>query len=432
MHRPNGTAGTALRSAPLWVAVLILQLHPAHAAEVHIASPEALAEALGHAAPGDVLLLEPGDYGAVTVKGGGGASGRPVTLRSTDPARPARIASLDLERAAFLAFEDMTFDYQFSPDDPPFLRVFRVADSHDIAFRRLQVDGDVAHSLSPEENGYGFAYAFGIEASQKITLEDCELFSFARGLVISQTRDVIVRRNDLHDLRSDGMDFAEVWNVVVSENYIHDFRSAPTSEDHADMIQFWTSATETPSRDITIQDNVLNAGQGHWTQSIFMRNEMVDTGSAGHEMYYRNVSIIGNVIMNAHLHGITVGETDGLIIARNTLVQDRKALTAPSDEPLWVPKIYVADSSRNVHIERNVVDSIHGPKDQDDWTVKDNFFIQNRTRSEGGFYGLVFSGALTGDPGNIATYVYRPGGPLSGAGIGAPRLQDSRPVLPGP
>lgn len=136
--------------------------------------------------------------------------------------------------------------------------------------------------------------------------------------------------------------------------------------------------------------------------------------------------------MNAHLHGITVGETDGLIIARNTLVQDRKALTAPSDEPLWVPKIYVADSSRNVHIERNVVDSIHGPKDQDDWTVKDNFFIQNRTRSEGGFYGLVFSGALTGDPGNIATYVYRPGGPLSGAGIGAPRLQDSRPVLPGP
>ena len=44
-----------------------------------------------------------------------------------------------------------------------------------------------------------------------------------------------------------------------------------------------------------------------------MRNEMVDQGKAGLEMYYQNITIENNVIYNAQTHGITVGETTGLI-----------------------------------------------------------------------------------------------------------------------
>ena len=60
-----------------------------------------------------------------------------------------------------------------------------------------------------------------------------------------------------------------------------------------------------------------------WTQSIFMRNEVVDQGLAGANMYYQNVLIENNIIYNAHTHGITVGETIGLTIDHNT------ALTEP-------------------------------------------------------------------------------------------------------
>ena len=86
------------------------------------------------------------------------------------------------------------------------------------------------------------------------------------------------------------------------------------------MIQFWTSGTTSPSTNITIRGNILNSGAGDWTRSIFMRNEMVDLGLAGDEMFYQNILIENNVIYNAHAHGITVGETDGLTIRNNTIL----------------------------------------------------------------------------------------------------------------
>lgn len=72
-------------------------------------------------------------------------------------------------------------------------------------------------------------------------------------------------------------------------------------------------ASERPSVNIVIPGNILNSGAGVWNQSIFMRNEKVDTQDPGPEMFYRDIVIEENVILNAHQHGITVGETDGLI-----------------------------------------------------------------------------------------------------------------------
>ena len=67
------------------------------------------------------------------------------------------------------------------------------------------------------------------------------------------------------------------------------------------MIQFWTSGTTSPSTNIVIRGNILDSGDGGWTQSIFMRNEMVDTGGAGDAMFYQNILIEDNVIYNAFI-----------------------------------------------------------------------------------------------------------------------------------
>ena len=96
------------------------------------------------------------------------------------------------------------------------------------------------------------------------------------------------------------MTFSNIDGVLIENNYIHDFRGSPGSGDHCDMIQFWTAGTTSPSTNITIRANVLDIGNGTATQSIFMRNEMVDTGQAGTEMYYKNVVIEDNTITNAH------------------------------------------------------------------------------------------------------------------------------------
>ena len=185
------------------------------------------------------------------------------------------------------------------------------------------------------------------------------------------------------------------------------------------MIQFWTNGTDAPSTDIMIRGNLLASGRGTWTQSIFMRNEEVDTGRAGMEMFYRNILIEENVIANAHLHGITVGETEGLVIRQNTVL--RNALSEGEDDnpPLWTPMIRVVEEARNVYITGNIVAKIAGYEGQTDWQVSDNLFVQDRTRMEAGFYDKVF----TGSPVDPATLRYRAGGPADGTGIGAALLQ---------
>ncbi|WP_208734635.1 right-handed parallel beta-helix repeat-containing protein, partial [Corallococcus praedator] len=138
--------------------------------------------------------------------------------------------------------------------------------------------------------------------------------------------------------------------VVIEGNRLHDFRASPTSADHPDMIQFWTNGTRTPTRDVIIRDNVLDIGNGTATQSIFMRNDQVDRGEAGREMFYRNVTIEDNVIVNGAANGLVVGETDGLVVRNNTVLRGegvRKDGVGASETPL----IKIADKSVGVVIE---------------------------------------------------------------------------------
>jgi len=136
------------------------------------------------------------------------------------------------------------------------------------------------------------------------------------------------------------------------------------------MIQFWTTGADAPSEDIVIRRNQLVAGRD-LTQSIFMRNEMVDTGKAGPEMFYRNVAIEDNVIVNAHQWGIMLGETEGAKIADNRVLHS-PLIREMNGKPTKAPLIKVAERSRNVVIERNIAGNFWGYKDQPDWTVAEN------------------------------------------------------------
>jgi hypothetical protein len=185
------------------------------------------------------------------------------------------------------------------------------------------------------------------------------------------------------------------------------------------MIQFWTNGTDAPSTGIVIRGNLLASGRGAWTQSIFMRNEEVDKGRAGRGMFYRDILIEENVIANAHVNGIMVGQTDGLLIRRNTLLRNPLSAGQDDNRSLWTPAIRVNEAAQDVTISRNVMAQILGYEGQSDWQVADNVGVQDRTRLEAGFFGLLFEG----DPAAPSMLRYKPGGPLDGAGIGASMLQ---------
>ncbi|MFV0491246.1 MAG: nitrous oxide reductase family maturation protein NosD [Pseudorhodobacter sp.] len=423
---------TALVAAPVI-------LHPAAANPSRAIAPsQDLSGILATAPPGTVLDLSGGDYGILQLRGFSAPAEKPVILRSRDPANPARLSGMDIRESSGLVLQGLIFDYRFRKGDKGHLRPFQLQASGNVTFRQVIFDGDIANS--GEGKGYPTAFGLSLRGSKGIVLEDSEIRDFYRGLVVSDSADVTIRRNNVHSIRMDGMNFAQVDGVRIEGNWIHDFKRAVDSKDHSDMIQFWTNRTEWPSRDIMIRDNVLNSGLGAYTQSIFMRNDLVDRGLAGPEMFYRNVTIEENVIVNAHLHGITVGETDGLTIRNNTLVHNARSDGEQRNDPLWRPQIRVAETARDVVILANAAHRIPKAERRLDWTVQDNIQIQDQQPGRYTYFKQIFTAALTGDPRNLDNFRYLPDGVLARAKIGASRLQpengagspDSTMVTPKP
>ena len=399
--------------------LFLLVALPVQAQTLSIADSAALREALRGAARDQVVELAPGDYGTLALK----EKTAPSVIRSADPANPARIGGLKINGVTDLALEGLHLGYAYDASDKISVRPFDIRDSRGITLSGNTIRGDVARGRSAADDGYGFGIGLSVRYSTDVRIEGNEISVWHRGMALRGSKNVVVAGNDLHAIRMDGMNFAQMDGVRIEGNHIHDFKRSIDSKDHADMIQFWTNRTEEPSRDITIRDNVLNSGDGWFTQSIFMRNDLVDRGLAGPEMFYRDVVIEDNVILNAHLHGITVGETDGLVIRRNTLIQNTRSVGKKPDRKLWIPRIQVQPASRDVQMTDNLAYSIKGYEGQKGWDVTGNLAIQNRSLMEPAHYSAVFADAMRGDPDRLASFAYRADGPAGRAGLGATRLR---------
>ncbi len=410
---------TLRRLAPL--PAMLMLAGPA-LADVVVGTTQELRAALNEAGPGETVQLKPGRYEEVSMRKIAGAEDQPIKITSIDPMEPARIGNMRLHEAAHIVLDKLVFDYEFSAGDKIHLRPFQITNSQDIVVRNSLFDGDVAHGVS--ENSDGFAYTFGLGVRQVdgLTVENNEIHTFFRGIVISSSQNILIKNNDVHSLRMDGMNFSEVQDVRIEGNHIHDFDRSPDTRDHADMIQFWTNRTKKPTENVTIHGNVLNSEDGLFTQSIFMRNDLVDRGLAGEEMFYRNLVIEDNVIINAHLHGISIGEANGVKIENNSVIRNAESEGKRNNISLYDPRISVSKTSKNVRIVNNVVSRISGFERQSDWEAHNNFMIQDRHQLQPGYYGNVFANALKGDPGELSSFFPKKGGPLDGAPYGASLL----------
>lgn len=392
----------------------------AHAQTQRVTTLEALEKALRSADAGSVIELAPGTYNVLSLRRYG-VGGR-VTLRSADVQKPARFSGMKLREVKGLTLENVVFKYDFQPGDKTSLRPFQILNSSEITIRGALFEGDLSKEGGVTQNGFPTAFALGVRDSSQITLQNNAVHTFFRGFVFSKTSDIVVEGNDIHTIRVDGMNFAEVQNVRIQANHIHNFARSVKSKDHADMIQFWTRNTKKPSSNIIIRDNILNSGSGAYTQSIFMRNDQVDRGLAGSEMFYQDVTIENNLIINAHLHGITVGESKDLKIRNNTVVRNVRSQGNGGSDSLWTPQIRVAEAGRNVEISHNVTHRIHGVASQSDWSVDANYFVQDQARMQPGFYGQVFGVKVLRDPTRVSSFVPKPGGPIDGIDVGVQNL----------
>lgn len=388
------TPGTAVEPAPVPSGPVTAgeDMAADAAVEIAVSSLEELKAALAAATGGETIVLADGDYGELKL-------GATIAFDEAVTIRGGTFSGLKILGASGLVFDGATFDYTAAPAAALFVSPFLISNgASNIRIVNSVFDGDLATGLNEIEDGHGTGKGLVVRDSSNITVSGNEFFNFMWAATFGQTTDITLADNDVHSIRQDGFTFAEVRNVLVEGNFIHDFDRAIGSTDHCDMLQIWTTGTETPSENVTIRGNMLLAGDGDATQSIFFRNQLVDQGKAGAEMFYRNFLIEQNVIHNGHMHGITVGETDGLTVRHNTLLHN--AFSA-DDGSVSVPKINLAEASTNVAMTDNIAGGWNGQQDWQDpapaaWDVSGNVFVQRTSPTGPGYYDDLFINAMEG------------------------------------
>lgn len=354
-----------------------------------------LSAALRGSRGGETFVLAPGNYGELALHADYKS---PVTIRSANPKSPACFTGMFLEGANNIVLQNIYFDYVFSAGDPHFLSPFNIYESRNIQIVSSIFDGDIARGTNSEADGYSYGIGLRIGRSSNIRLSGNEFRKWWSATLAGQSARVSYLSNNIHTIRSDGINIDALTGLVIENNYIHDFGGAAGSQDHRDMIQIMR-VTPKGSTDIVIRKNVFDMGRGDFTQTIWAGGDGKDLGDR--TMRHRNVLVENNMIYNAHIHGISIHGTDNISIRKNTLIH------VPGGHS--TPAINISSDSTSVVIEQNATASIIGHEGQRGWAVLNNAIIQDTSPSQNGYYDRQFIYYAIGRKNGYNEYGVRPG-----------------------
>lgn len=272
---------------------------------INVGTTSALNSALKAAKAGDTILLSSGTY---TINVSKLAMAGMVTIASADADRPAVVTSLSVNDSSGFTFRDLDLSAGTGAGNNP----FTVAASQNIHFSGLSVHGSLDGKPQNDVNG------FLIRESKNISITDSEFQDLGYGISHLNSDTVTIADSEFHHLQFDGVRGGGSSNVTITRNFFHDF--FPSSGDHPDAIQFWTTNTTTIARNLVITDNAFLRGAGAPTQGIFFRDQVGN-------LPYEKVVITGNVMAGATYNGIMVNHARDVTVTDN-LVQgftDRKS-----------------------------------------------------------------------------------------------------------
>lgn len=331
---------------------------------VSVKNDSELAAALAAATGGETIVLAAGVYNRLKIDSHFASM---VTIRAETPGTVS-MNGLTMTNSDHVILEGLNFDYAYKSGQTTNTLFSRISGSNDITLRDCIFDGDNYNGTDPNALGYPTGKALAIDNSQHIAVEDSTVRGFWKGIGLDNSNYVTLSGNDIHDMRSDGINLVDSSNLLIEDNYIHDFRANMATGDHPDMIQMWPSGQRGMAHDVTIQGNVLDIGDGAMTQSIFLTLPPQVKTALGAGAVFHDITITDNLIINGHVHGITVSATDGLTISDNTLL-------VPVNSGLTAPRITLEASSSHVLIDGNDVSRIDGAGTTPDWQVSNNTWV---------------------------------------------------------
>jgi len=310
-----------------------------------------------------------------------GSAGGPVTITAADPSAPPVVDSIFLRDSSHVTISGL--DIQGKEAGNP--QSIYVSGSDNISLTGNTMTGVAEEFLSKTNGATEANSAMLLRDSSNITVSDNVISHFSTAIGVLEVDGMVISNNDISKLQKDGIQGAGFRNVEITDNHFHDFLGSTQSINHSDMIQIWGTNAKSVTANVTISGNLLDTGEGALSQGIFIRNEEFGKDGAATSGHYQNIVITDNVVHNGAPNGISVSDTDGVVIKSNTLLLNEAAYMFNDDGTAATPfsPWYHVENSKNVTGTDNIGDRYLGQISEADNTVliydnpSDEMYIDN-------------------------------------------------------
>lgn len=314
---------------------------------------------LAAAQGGDIVYLDPVESDVELILDSITITKTPVTIKPLKSEAAFNISYLKVTKSSNLIFEGLPFSMQRKSAVATGPSNIEVTASQNITFNNCIMKGTANGYMTKSNINNRSANLSLIRESDGITFTNNNISAYYQGLQFLEVSRINVSGNEIQKIQGDGLRMGGVADVVISNNNFHDFLGSDQLANHSDMLQLWSTNAVIVSNNIRISDNTFNSGGGSATQSIFMRNEQADQTTGRVDKFYNNITIENNLIYNGHSHGITVGETNGITIANNTLLHNSQSTLGNGTAKVsWAPSIHLAKRSEAVQVLNNVTRAV--------------------------------------------------------------------------
>ena len=294
-------------------------------ATVAVSNSTQLSQALRNAGPDTRIELASGTY--TLSSRGGDFHGATITAAT---GAEVSFSQVTLNSVSHLTFDNVDFIDQAGNDD----KLFVMASSSDVTIRNASFEG-----LS-DGAGYGRGVGLWVNKTTGFTLENSQISDFTTGSWLGAITDLTVRGNTYTDISLDGMIVGGIHGGLFADNEID--LHVPSGVNHTDGMQFYNSGANSsgandPLTDLVIRDNHIET-HNKASHGIYMANALADPANSG-ATFFRNLTIEDNIVISGQVSGIAVGQTIGLDVHGNIILQDP---AFPSSQDIGTPVIRVA------------------------------------------------------------------------------------------
>ena len=241
-----------------------------------------------------------------------------VRIVSADPGDPTLLSQISMDGVSNVTVSGFAVD-STGVDRPEWHKDVMVGgDSRGVTIEDTAFTSDAVGRYSPgyEDAHLGETLAL-VREVEDFAFNDNTVTGYYQGLTVREARGLEVEGNEFTQLQGDGIRLAGVQDATVSGNHMHDFLGTVARFNHNDFIQVFSAGSTLVTRDLTISDNVLDAGDASSAQGIFIGNEAFRNDPTH---VFENIVVTGNLVHGANPNGIVIAAARGSEITDNTLL----------------------------------------------------------------------------------------------------------------